>query len=314
MAMPGVDLKKRSVRCWNDFISPGPFFFFWGGGSGTSNNTLVPIGLGRLIDCLHGRKPTNYSDNLSSRKPFRKTAFREQPYIWSRLLLLTSFLYHLLVSIELLEKEMIIPIRCFSCGKVVIHLCLRFFLWHWHGVWIRSSGTCGNATYNCWMREFLMGKLLLEFKRPKWHQILMNDFKWRDGSIGLQAVLLPQNDHDPCRFDWEATSVSASLLELKGNALGLCSTVITQPRETARKPKCDWFFAPPFNWGLSPPRPSEPQGFQRQLHKIIAVRSVIPTEFRGAACLTFLLNIESFAAPEYNCPRAFKLISLVPWN
>lgn len=143
---------------------------------------------------------------------------------------------------------MIIPIRCFSCGKVVIHLRLWFFFWHWHGFWIRSSGTCGNATYSCWMREFLMGKLLLEFEGPKWYQILMNDFKWRDGSIGLQTILLPQNDHDTCRFDWKVTSVSASLLKLKGNASGLFMFYSYNPTERDRAKAQMWtlffFFFP----------------------------------------------------------------------
>ena len=70
-------------------------------------------------------------------------------------------------------------------------------------MWALSTTTW--RVYSWWV------SLCFDHKELYSDQVLINKFKRCYGSVGLQAVLLSQNDHDSCWFAWEITSVGVNL-------------------------------------------------------------------------------------------------------
>ena len=65
---------------------------------------------------------------------------------------------------------MIIPVRCFSCGKVQLFLVSNVAQANLSS--FRSSVTCGSAICSCWMTVCQMGMFMVFFRRrfaPEWH-------------------------------------------------------------------------------------------------------------------------------------------------
>lgn len=112
------------------------------------------------------------------------------------------------------QKKMIIPIRCFSCGKVGVKPEIVQVVHDWHAFELGRRGPVGAlfaAARRGNSRWVSFNKFQLGFCLSTWPMFWWATLKWCNGPVGLQAILLSPNDNDPCWFDWEITSVSANL-------------------------------------------------------------------------------------------------------